>query len=212
MKYALTMLALLVVRAAPLLHAEEASIQVHARKGLGRVTRHMTGACLEDVNHEVYGGLYSQMIFGESFQEPTPSAAIKDFTAYGGRWTVSESVLAVEADEGPKLLADRPAFSTGEVGVEVLLPGRTGGVAGLIVKVQEPGTGADRFIGYEIALSTAPQILLLGRHRHNWEPLKDVPCPVPADRWLPLVARLGETSLEVLVDGKSVLRQGERTI
>ena len=30
----------------------------------------MTGACLEDINHEVYGGLYSQMIFGESFQEP----------------------------------------------------------------------------------------------------------------------------------------------
>jgi len=30
----------------------------------------MTGACLEDVNHEIYGGLYSQMIFGESFQEP----------------------------------------------------------------------------------------------------------------------------------------------
>ena len=28
------------------------------------------GACLEDVNHEVYGGLYSQMVFGESFQEP----------------------------------------------------------------------------------------------------------------------------------------------
>jgi len=29
----------------------------------------MTGACLEDVNHEIYGGLYSQMLFGESFQE-----------------------------------------------------------------------------------------------------------------------------------------------
>jgi len=29
----------------------------------------MTGACIEDVNHEIYGGIYSQMIFGESFQE-----------------------------------------------------------------------------------------------------------------------------------------------
>jgi alpha-L-arabinofuranosidase len=29
----------------------------------------MTGACIEDVNHEIYGGIYSQLIFGESFQE-----------------------------------------------------------------------------------------------------------------------------------------------
>ena len=28
------------------------------------------GACLEDVNHELYGGIYSQMIFGEAFEEP----------------------------------------------------------------------------------------------------------------------------------------------
>ena len=29
----------------------------------------MTGAGLEDVNHEIYGGIYSQLVFGESFQE-----------------------------------------------------------------------------------------------------------------------------------------------
>ena len=33
----------------------------------------MTGSCIEDVNHEIYGGIYSQMIFGESFQEPVAS-------------------------------------------------------------------------------------------------------------------------------------------
>ena len=37
-----------------------------------RLSRYLTGACIEDVNHEIYGGLYSQMIFGESFQEPAP--------------------------------------------------------------------------------------------------------------------------------------------
>jgi len=30
----------------------------------------LVGAGIEDVNHELYGGLYSQMIFGESFEEP----------------------------------------------------------------------------------------------------------------------------------------------
>ena len=35
----------------------------------------LLGACLEDVNHELYGGIYSQMIFGEAFEEPEADAA-----------------------------------------------------------------------------------------------------------------------------------------
>jgi hypothetical protein len=50
--------------------AGEATIDVQADHPCNRVSPYLTGACLEDVNHEVYGGLYSQMIFGESFQEP----------------------------------------------------------------------------------------------------------------------------------------------
>ena len=56
--------------------AQTASIYVNASQVLHTNTAYMTGACLEDVNHEIYGGLYTQMIFGESFQEPgiTPSS------------------------------------------------------------------------------------------------------------------------------------------
>ena len=50
--------------------AQVANIYVNASQILHTNTIYLTGACLEDVNHEVYGGLYSQMIFGESFQEP----------------------------------------------------------------------------------------------------------------------------------------------
>jgi hypothetical protein len=50
----------------------DAVITVDAGKILHRVSPYLTGACIEDVNHEIYGGLYSQMIFGESFQEPAP--------------------------------------------------------------------------------------------------------------------------------------------
>src|ERR1043166_9236623 len=49
--------------------AQEAEIVVHADPSGHQVSRYLTGACIEDVNHEIYGGLYSQMIFGESFQE-----------------------------------------------------------------------------------------------------------------------------------------------
>lgn len=44
-------------------------IRVHTGNVTGTITPYMTGACLEDANHEVYGGLYSQMIFGEGFEE-----------------------------------------------------------------------------------------------------------------------------------------------
>ena len=57
---------------ASLAAAQEAEIVVHANQVSHRVSRYLAGACIEDVNHEIYGGLYSQMIFGESFQEPPP--------------------------------------------------------------------------------------------------------------------------------------------
>lgn len=47
--------------------AEEPRIEVHANNILHSLSRYLTGACIEDVNHEIYGGLYSQMIYGEDF-------------------------------------------------------------------------------------------------------------------------------------------------
>ena len=49
--------------------AREASIAVDSGKVRGRVNPLVFGACFEDLNHEIYGGLYAQMIFGESFEE-----------------------------------------------------------------------------------------------------------------------------------------------
>ncbi len=53
--------------------AEEVRITVQADRVLHRVSRYLTGACIEYVNHEIYGGIDSQLIFGESFAEPAPS-------------------------------------------------------------------------------------------------------------------------------------------
>jgi hypothetical protein len=45
------------------------NIQICPEQVIGKISPYLTGACIEDVNHEVYGGIYSQMIFGESFEE-----------------------------------------------------------------------------------------------------------------------------------------------
>ena len=189
--------------------AQEAEVVVHANQVSHRVSRYLTGACIEDVNHEIYGGLYSQMIFGESFQEPPPAVPPRGFTAYGGSWQVKDGLLQGGAGDGPKLIADEPVVGTGEIGVDVFLPETKGGNAGLIVNVSDPGLGADKFTGYEIALESSGH-LVVGRHRQNWEPIRTLPCEVRANAWTSLLVRLTGNSIEVLVGGKSVLTYEDR--
>lgn len=142
----------------------------------------------------------------ETFQTAPAPRPVLGFSAYGGDWSVKDGVLSACAEAGPKLLADSCEVSAGQVGVEMWLSDRRAGNAGLIVKVSQPGIGADRFNGYEIALDASMQALRLGRHRQNFEHIRDVPCPVPTNEWIPVVARLTETAVEVWVGGRSVLR------
>ena len=86
--------------------AQEARIDIQADRVVHPLSRFLTGACLEDVNHEVYGGIYSQMVFGESFQEPAPAPSIEGFRAYGGPWVLRDGVLRINGLDGPKLVSD----------------------------------------------------------------------------------------------------------
>src|SRR3954467_10439657 len=90
-------------------HGQDALIRVRADRLGPEVSREMTGVCIEDVNHEIYGGIYSQMVFGESFQEP-PAMVIEGFASYGGAWAVEGGVVCAPAGDGPKLVAGRPVL------------------------------------------------------------------------------------------------------
>lgn len=177
---------------------------IDAKRVVHHVSPYLYGACIEDVNHEIYGGLYSQMVFGESFQEPPRAAPIEGFTAFGGRWAARDGVLDAEAGDGPKLVAEGPVVTTGEVSVELFFAEDRGGNAGMVVKVDGPGLGADAFTGYEVSVESRGRAVL-GRHRRNWEPIRTVDCEVPVGRWMRLTAVLGERRVEVKVDGRSVI-------
>src|SRR5579883_2265842 len=110
-------------------------IRVEADTVLGRVSPYLTGACIEDVNHEIYGGLYSQMLFGESFQEPPRVSPVQGFAVHGGSWTLEGEELHGGAGDGPKLIREDLTLTKGEVGVEVFFVDRQAGNAGLILKV-----------------------------------------------------------------------------
>lgn len=187
------------------IRADEATISIQADRVLHPSSKYLTGSCIEDVNHEIYGGLYSQMIFGESFQEPALLVP-QGFTALGGQWAVRNDELHARGIRGDKLISELPEFANGEVGVEIFVPDDTLTNAGLIVRVGRARKGMDTFDGYEISLNAATQHLLLGRHRQNWEPIQSVPCAIPLGQWVPLVVKLHERTLEVSVNGQPILK------
>jgi hypothetical protein len=183
--------------------AQETVIRVQPNQVLHSVSRYLTGACIEDVNHEVYGGIDSQMIFGESFAEPEAQPLLQGFTNYGGRWIVAaDGTLDASGGDGPKLICDEPVMGDGEVSVDLNFSGKTNGNAGLILRVSQAGPGADHFNGYEVALEPAG-ILVLGRHRQDWELLRRVPCDVPNNQWITLRVRLSGRMLQIFVNDKA---------
>lgn len=184
--------------------AQDVLIDVDVTKRQHAVSKYLTGACIEDVNHEIYGGIYSQMIFGESFQEPSTSSSVVGFRQFGGTWKVEDGVLQASGGEGPKLVFDSPTIQTGEVSVEVNLPGSGSGNAGLIVSNTDPGLGADRFSGYEIALDANDNKLIVGRHQNNFQLLQRLDCNVPTNRWIELKVNISADRLVIYVDSEQV--------
>jgi alpha-L-arabinofuranosidase len=190
----------------PVGQAKGATITVNADQVLHTNSPYLTGSCIEDVNHEIYGGIDSQMIFGESFAEPAAQLPLKGFKAYEGRWTLADAgSLQGVGGNGSKIVWDGPALAVGEVSVDVMLTEATGGNGGLILKVSDAGIGADAFAGYEASLER-PGFLVFGRHRQNWEPIRRVPCDVPVNQWIKLTVRATAKSFEVLVNGKSMMQ------
>jgi alpha-L-arabinofuranosidase len=177
----------------------DAQITVSPAKVVNRITPWMYGSCIEDVNHEIYGGLYAQRLFGESFEEP-PMSPIEGWKAYGGDWNIRDKALQVSASAGAKLLRQEPLVGEGSVACEIRFPDASGDNAGLILRVSDPRAGADAWVGYEISISARNRTLILGRHRNNWEPIKSVPAPVEAGRWHRLRVEMQGATLRLFLD------------
>ncbi len=197
---------------------ETASIRVRPNHIISHLSPWMYGSCIEDVNHEIYGGLYAQRIFGESFEEP-PTTQITGWTAYGGDWKPGTGGLTVNASAGAKLVRNMGMVSDCTVACDIRFPDTAGGNAGLILRVSDARTGADSWIGYEVSLSVSSQSLILGSHRNNWQPLRTVPTHLQPDKWYRLRVDLQGSLLKVYVgdnngpalvynDGKGAIASG----
>lgn len=188
----------------------DATIRVDASKVEGQVTPWLYGACIEDVNHEIYGGLYDQRIFGESFEEPVPNPRFDDFSAYEGEWRVADGELLAAAHAGAKLVYDPLTVASGEVETELTFTrGNGGDNAGLLVGVSEPGNGADNFNGYEISLTADGRKVVLGKHRKDFTPIAEAAVSCDPAQWNRLGVKAVGGKLQVFLNGTCVIEAAD---
>jgi len=68
--------------------ADQNPVTIDAATVENRLSKNIYGACIEDVNHEVYGGLFDQKIFGGSFEENYQKTAFDGKVTQSGMWDI----------------------------------------------------------------------------------------------------------------------------
>ncbi|MDR2953655.1 MAG: DUF1080 domain-containing protein [Prevotella sp.] len=180
------------------------TIMVDASQVEAKVAPYLYGACIEDVNHEIYGGLYDQKIFGESFEEPVPGANFIDFSSFEGEWVNENDILAVRSFPGAKLVYNKREENITSVETEIKFDENRGDNAGLLTHVSKPGNGADNFYGYEISLRADGRKVVVGKHKNNFEHIRDIDVECNPTEWNRLKVTMGEKKFEVFLNDKSI--------
>ena len=189
--------------AAIILPASAQTLTVDASKVLCRIEPLIYGAGAEDVNHEIYGGLYDQKIFGEGFEEPA-FCDIKGFKAYDERWSITSGMAQLQTSRHGKLIYEEKQLSSGSVEVEFRMDDLNA-IAGLIVNVSGAGNGADAFNGYEVALNARLGSFVLGKHQQNWQPISDTPTSFnPLGGWNKLRVTINKAKLTIYLNGTKI--------
>lgn len=184
-------------------------IGVDASHVENRITPYLYGACMEDVNHEIYGGLYDQQIFGESFEEPASLALFERYTILGGVWQREGEGLHCLPSPGAQLAVQGLDLKDGAAEVELKFNTTQGAFAGLVVRLNNPGIGADNFDGYEISLAADGSRIVFGKHEHNWQPMREIPAHFNPLDWNRLRVEMHGEELAILLNGKELFRHAD---
>ena len=183
----------------------DAQLTVDTHQVENQITETMYGVCMEDVNHELYGGIWSQMVFGESFAEPAYNNENAAISVVGGEWAIESDgeggrQYAGSGEDGPKLILNSTECTVGEVSADIYFSGN--GPTGFIVKVSDPKPGADSFYGYEVGLGNG--IVRLAKHENNYNKINDYSCNVQPGNWYNVRVSMTADTLTVFVDNVQV--------
>lgn len=154
--------------------AQTAEVKVDVSAVEANITPWLYGSCIEDVNHEIYGGIYDQKIYGESFEEPDRTQDLSGFSKYEGIWSVKDDVVAVSASRGGKIIYRDATVTDGTIETYIRFDNNRGDMAGIVFRVSDPAIGRDRFKGYAVNLSSVGSNIELTKHNNNVKVLKSV--------------------------------------
>ena len=166
-------------------------------KVTGNIPSLIYGAGAEDVNHEIYGGLYDQRLFGESFEEPA-RMGVENFTSYDSPWAIDGDALVLSTTSHGKIVYQGAQVQKGTVSVDMRIDSPNA-ISGFIIHVTGAATGADSFSGYEIGINAATSRLVVGKHQNNWQPITEVPVDYKAGDW---------NNIALHIDGAATPMQG----
>jgi alpha-L-arabinofuranosidase len=178
-------------------------LHVDASRVEGRISPWLYGSCIEDVNHEIYGGVYAQRIFGESFEEPDATYGLGAYSRYEGIWFAYGDTLAISASRGGKLLYEGAAVGDGTLEVEMKMDNDRGNMTGVIFRVGEQGVGLDNFCGYSVAFANVGGRVVVGKHRHDLAVLGEMTLQYDANDWNRLKVVMKGNAFELFINGKS---------
>lgn len=187
-----------------------ATVRIDASKVEQHITPWLYGACIEDVNHEIYGGIYDQKIFGESFEEPDATQDLSAFSKYEGVWSVRDGVAAISASRGGKIVYNGVEIGDGIVETDIRFDNERGNMAGMLFRATAPGIGRDRFRGYAVSLSSVGRKVELTKHDNNVTLLAKVDYEFEPYTWNRLSVSMQGPEIEILLNGKSVLKYTDK--
>ncbi|MGA2500700.1 MAG: hypothetical protein ABSH20_23425, partial [Tepidisphaeraceae bacterium] len=208
---------------APEMPPAKATIAVDMKQVVGELGPQFIGYNIEDLSHEIFPGLYAQMLYGESFEDE-PDVALPDgwqahlepinedtpndpdlLRKWRGAWSFEDGVLTMVGCRQRRIWTDRVRMAEGTIECEVLQPG---------VEPNYWGPGiltcwrADGY--YYIYLSPQRKVVVLARgsERNFVQGAKELACkqmPLEYDRWYKVGITMLKDRIVVKLDGQEVI-------
>lgn len=103
--------------------------------------------------------------------------SLREWTPYGGRWTIESDSIHNDSDErGAKLVTGSTRWSDYTLQAELRFDGDHGDM-GVVVRSSEEEEGVDAYNGYYAGLRTTDGTLVIGRADYGWLEARAVPMP-----------------------------------
>lgn len=185
--------------------AQGFKLEINPDKVLNPITPLLYGAGMEDVNHEIYGGFYSQRIFGESFEEGVKPEGIEGMSHFNRPIRMDGEAVQVYSESTAMLVTDNHSFADGWAEVDIRADAIGDFNGELLLRVSEAGNGTDNFNGYEITLTSRD--VRLSVHRHNYTPLaRCTPREISTFKWHKLRTEIKGSTITIWLNGEEMLK------